>query len=138
MVLSRVGFMNRRSKLNSCHDPQLFHTRSLWQSTEALLISRCVDTGAQEEEGRKVLQDIRGVDDVEEELADIKAACEQAAQVENPWRTILKPSYRPQLVVALTATFFQQWTGINTCAPFLLNPEPRSWHVAACCLSGKR
>ena len=68
----------------------------------------------QVEEGRKVLQDIRGIDDVEEELNDIKSACEQAATVENPWRTILKPAYRPQLVVSLTATFFQQWTGINT------------------------
>lgn len=63
-----------------------------------------------------MLQAIRGVEDVEEELGDIKAACRQAAKVENPWRTILKPAYRPQLVVALTATFFQQWTGINTCA----------------------
>ena len=64
-----------------------------------------------------MLQDIRGVEDVEEELKDIKAACEEAAQVENPWRTILKPAYRPQLVIALTSTFFQQWTGINTCGP---------------------
>ena len=35
-------------------------------------------------------------------------------QVTNPYRTILKPAYRPQLFVACTATLFQQWTGINT------------------------
>ena len=68
----------------------------------------------QEAEGRAILQKIRDVDDVDEELDDIKTACEQSNSVKNPWRTILKPAYRPQLVIALTCTFFQQWTGINT------------------------
>lgn len=67
-----------------------------------------------ESEGRKVLQDIRGVENVDEEFNDICSACKQANLVTNPWRTILKPAYRPQLVIALTATLFQQWTGINT------------------------
>lgn len=57
---------------------------------------------------RQVLRDIRGVDNVEEEFNDIKAACERARLVTNPWRTILKPSYAPQLFVAITATLFQQ------------------------------
>ena len=35
-------------------------------------------------------------------------------QVTNPYRTILKPAYRPQLYVACTATLFQQLTGINS------------------------
>ena len=55
-----------------------------------------------------MLRDIRGVDNVEEEFNDIKAACERAALVVNPWRTIFKPSYAPQLFVAITATLFQQ------------------------------
>jgi len=55
-----------------------------------------------------VLRDIRGVDNVEEEFSDIKAAVEKARLVVNPWRTILKPSYAPQLFVAITATLFQQ------------------------------
>ncbi|KAK9904668.1 hypothetical protein WJX75_000080 [Coccomyxa subellipsoidea] len=67
-----------------------------------------------EDQGKQVLRDIRGVDNVEEEFQDIKAACERAALVVNPWRTIFKPSYAPQLFVAITATLFQQWTGINT------------------------
>ena len=56
----------------------------------------------------QVLRDIRGVDNVEEEFNDIKAAVERARLVVNPWRTILKPSYAPQLFVAITATLFQQ------------------------------
>ena len=56
----------------------------------------------------QVLRDIRGVDNVEEEFNDIKAAVERARLVVNPWKTILKPSYAPQLFVAITATLFQQ------------------------------
>ncbi len=56
----------------------------------------------------QVLQRIRGVQDVDDEFADIKAACVQANAVTNPWREILKRKSRPQLFVALTATFFQQ------------------------------
>jgi len=48
------------------------------------------------------------VDNVEEEFQDIKAACQRAALVINPWRTIFRPSYAPQLFVAITATLFQQ------------------------------
>lgn len=66
------------------------------------------------EQGRKVLQDIRGTLDVEEEFNDICVACEVANKVQNPWKTILSRKYRPQLVLAAASTFFQQWTGINT------------------------
>ena len=45
---------------------------------------------------------------MEEEFKDIKAACERAKLVINPWKTILKPSYAPQLFVAITSTLFQQ------------------------------
>ena len=50
------------------------------------------------------------MDNVEEEFNDIKAAVERARLVVNPWKTILKPSYRPQLFIAITATLFQQVT----------------------------
>lgn len=63
-----------------------------------------------------MLQDIRGIENVDEEFNDIREACEKANLVVNPWRNLLRPAYRPQLVIALTATLFQQWTGINTCA----------------------
>jgi hypothetical protein len=56
----------------------------------------------------QVLRDIRGTENVEEEFNDIREACERAKLVINPWRTILKPSYAPQLFVAITATLFQQ------------------------------
>lgn len=56
----------------------------------------------------QVLQQIRGSEDVEYEFDDIRAACIQANKVTNPWREILKRESRPQLFVALTATFFQQ------------------------------
>ena len=58
-----------------------------------------------------MLRDIRGVDDVEEEFGDIRAACTKAALITNPWRTICRPAYAPQLFIAITATLFQQWTG---------------------------
>ena len=51
---------------------------------------------------------------MDEELEDIKAACRESNKVTNPWAEILKRQNRPQLFAALTATFFQQWTGINT------------------------
>ena len=69
-----------------------------------------------------MLKDIRGVEDVDEEFNDICAACKQANLVVNPWRNLLRPAYRPQLVISLTATLFQQWTGINTYA----RPRPQS------------
>jgi len=42
------------------------------------------------------------------DLANFEIGILQANLVRNPWRTILKPAYRPQLVIALTATLFQQ------------------------------
>ena len=39
---------------------------------------------------------------MEEEFNDIKAAVERARLVVNPWKTILKPSYAPQLFIAIT------------------------------------
>lgn len=62
---------------------------------------------------------------MDEELEDIKAACRESNKVTNPWAEILKRQNRPQLFAALTATFFQQWTGINTVI----------FYGARCCIS---
>ena len=53
--------------------------------------------------------------------------------MQNPYRTILQPAYRPQLFVAITATFFQQWTGINTIV-FCATPLPPPRDGSATCM----
>ena len=62
---------------------------------------------------------------MEEEFSDIKAAVERARLVVNPWRTILKPSYAPQLFIAITATLFQQVThALHAAHTVRVLPEP--------------
>ncbi|KAL3583980.1 hypothetical protein D5086_015041 [Populus alba] len=56
---------------------------------------------------------IRGADNVEAEFQDLVDASEAAKKVENPWKNILQPRYRPQLVICALIPFFQQITGIN-------------------------
>ncbi|VFQ89553.1 unnamed protein product [Cuscuta campestris] len=65
------------------------------------------------EEAREKLRRIRGVDNVEEEFADLVAASEASSLIENPWRNLLQRKYRPQLTMAVLIPFFQQLTGIN-------------------------
>jgi MFS family permease len=65
------------------------------------------------EKARTMLQKIRGTDDVNEEFQDLVDASEAAKRVEHPWRNILQPRYRPQLVMCILIPFFQQITGIN-------------------------
>ncbi|POO03528.1 Sugar/inositol transporter [Trema orientale] len=65
------------------------------------------------EKARKMLQRIRGTDNVDEEFQDLLEASEAAKKVEHPWRNILQPRYRPQLVICSFIPFFQQLTGIN-------------------------
>ncbi|XP_013616872.1 PREDICTED: sugar transport protein 4-like [Brassica oleracea var. oleracea] len=40
-------------------------------------------------------------------------ACEESKQVKHPWKNILLPRYRPQLIITCFIPFFQQLTGIN-------------------------
>lgn len=61
----------------------------------------------------KLLQKIRGVDDVTEELEDIIKASDASKAAKHPFKRILEPRYRPQLVMAILIPFFQQVTGIN-------------------------
>ncbi|XP_015874464.3 sugar transport protein 10 [Ziziphus jujuba] len=65
------------------------------------------------EKAKRMLQKIRGTNDVDEELRDLMEASEASKKVQHPWRNILKPKYRPQLVICSLIPFFQQLTGIN-------------------------
>jgi MFS transporter, SP family, sugar:H+ symporter len=65
------------------------------------------------EDARAVLVKIRGTEEVQEEYEDMVAASEEAQAVDDPWRNILEPKYRPQLTMAVLIPAFQQLTGIN-------------------------
>ncbi|XP_039138184.1 sugar transport protein MST6-like [Dioscorea cayenensis subsp. rotundata] len=65
------------------------------------------------DEARRMLEKIRGTTEVEEELQDLVEASETVMAIENPWKNILQPHYRPQLMVAIFIPMFQQLTGIN-------------------------
>lgn len=60
-----------------------------------------------------MLQKIRGVTDVQEELDDLIKANAISKTIKDPFKTILERKYRPQLVMAIIIPFFQQVTGIN-------------------------
>ncbi|XP_022958540.1 sugar carrier protein C-like [Cucurbita moschata] len=65
------------------------------------------------DEAKELLKKVRGVDDVDTELADLVAARDASKQVKNQWSALLKRKYRPQLAMAIAIPFFQQLTGIN-------------------------
>jgi sugar porter (SP) family MFS transporter len=64
-------------------------------------------------EGERVLQRIRGTSDVTIELEDIVDAVNVSRTVVNPWGTIFRRRYWPQLVISILIPTFQQWVGIN-------------------------
>ncbi|KAG9452262.1 hypothetical protein H6P81_005166 [Aristolochia fimbriata] len=66
-----------------------------------------------EHEALKMLQKVRGMEDVRAEFEDLIKANEVAKTVKNPFRNIIRRRYRPQLVMAIAIPFFQQVTGIN-------------------------
>ncbi|KAL7239944.1 hypothetical protein ACSBR2_005748 [Camellia fascicularis] len=67
------------------------------------------------EEGRKVLEKVRGTKNVDAEFADLVDASEAARAIKNPFRNLLKRKNRPQLVIgALGIPAFQQLTGNNS------------------------
>ncbi|KAF3447448.1 hypothetical protein FNV43_RR12634 [Rhamnella rubrinervis] len=65
------------------------------------------------DKAKTMLQKIRGTDDVHEEFQDLVDAGEAAKKVKSPWRNIIQPKYRPELVLCVLIPFFQQFTGIN-------------------------
>ncbi|KAF6258859.1 sugar carrier protein A [Scenedesmus sp. NREL 46B-D3] len=86
----------------------LFFGSMLLPDTPNSLVQR-----GQQEEGRRVLRKIRGTDDVAAEFDDIVEAVRVSAAVSNPWRTITRRRYWPQLVISVLVPIFQQLTGIN-------------------------
>ncbi|KAE9607563.1 putative major facilitator, sugar transporter, major facilitator superfamily [Lupinus albus] len=67
------------------------------------------------EEARRVLERVRGTKNVEAEYLDLVDASEEAQAVKDPFRTLFKRKYRPQLVIgALGIPAFQQLTGNNS------------------------
>ncbi|KAJ8617525.1 hypothetical protein MRB53_013711 [Persea americana] len=65
-------------------------------------------------EGRIVLERIRGTRDVDAEFQDMIEASELANSIKHPFRNILEPRNRPQLVMAIFMPMFQILTGINS------------------------
>ncbi|XP_031486114.1 sugar transport protein MST6-like [Nymphaea colorata] len=65
------------------------------------------------EKAKAMLQKIRGVTNVDDELQDLVDASEASKQVKHPWANILEKKYRPQLVMSIAIPLFQQFTGIN-------------------------
>ncbi|KAJ8759310.1 hypothetical protein K2173_006830 [Erythroxylum novogranatense] len=65
------------------------------------------------EQARNMLVKIRGTNDVDDEFQDLVDASVAAKQVRNPWKTLLKKQYRPQLMITFFIPMFQQLTGMN-------------------------
>lgn len=65
------------------------------------------------DEGKAVLKKIRGTDNVEPEYLELVEASRIAKEVKHPFRNLLLHKNRPQLIIAVSLQFFQQFTGIN-------------------------
>ncbi|EYU20201.1 hypothetical protein ABFS82_06G049900 [Erythranthe guttata] len=68
------------------------------------------------EKAKKMLQKIRGTENVEMELDDLIKASENSKIAKNPYGKIAGRNYRPQFVMSIAIPFFQQVTGINVIA----------------------
>ncbi|KAI3524643.1 hypothetical protein L1887_03305 [Cichorium endivia] len=67
------------------------------------------------EEGRKVLERVRGTKNIEAEFQDLVEASEAAKAIKHPFRNLLERKNRPQLIIgALGIPAFQQLTGMNS------------------------
>lgn len=66
------------------------------------------------EKGRRILEKIRGTQEVDAEFQDIVDASELANSIEHPFRKILERRNRPQLVMAIFMPAFQILNGINS------------------------
>ncbi|GAB4823874.1 hypothetical protein N2152v2_010920 [Parachlorella kessleri] len=67
------------------------------------------------DQGRRILEKLRGTSHVEAEFADIVAAVEIARPItmRQSWRSLFTRRYMPQLLTSFVIQFFQQFTGIN-------------------------
>ncbi|KAH7851626.1 hypothetical protein Vadar_014446 [Vaccinium darrowii] len=67
------------------------------------------------DEGRRVLERVRGTKNVDAEFADLVDASTAAQAIKHPFRNLLKRKNRPQLIIgALGIPAFQQLTGNNS------------------------
>ncbi|KAF6164189.1 hypothetical protein GIB67_010159 [Kingdonia uniflora] len=67
------------------------------------------------DEGRKVLEKVRGTKNVDAEFADLLDASEAARAITHPFNNLLERKNRPQLIIgALGIPAFQQLTGMNS------------------------
>lgn len=66
------------------------------------------------DEGRRILEKIRGTANVDAEFQDMVEASELANSIKHPFRNILERKNRPQLVMAIFMPTFQILTGINS------------------------
>lgn len=68
------------------------------------------------EEGRKILEKVRGTTNVDAEFADLVDASNEARAIQHPFRNLFcRRKNRPQLIIgALGIPMFQQLTGMNS------------------------
>ncbi|XP_021741457.1 sugar transport protein 14-like [Chenopodium quinoa] len=67
------------------------------------------------DEGRKVLEKVRGTTSVDAEFADLVDASDAARAIKHPFRNLLQRKNRPQLIIgAIALPAFQQLTGMNS------------------------
>ncbi|KAJ8483580.1 hypothetical protein OPV22_016065 [Ensete ventricosum] len=67
------------------------------------------------DQARLILEKVRGTKQVDAEFEDLKEASQAARAVKHPFRNLLKPKNRPQLVIgALGIPAFQQLSGMNS------------------------
>ncbi|KAI3458330.1 hypothetical protein Pfo_014993 [Paulownia fortunei] len=72
-----------------------------------------IQHGDDHDKTKKMLQKIRGTDDVQDELDDLIQASYASKAIKHPFKNLLQRKYRPQLVMSVAIPFFQQITGIN-------------------------
>ncbi|XP_050223322.1 hexose carrier protein HEX6 isoform X2 [Mercurialis annua] len=75
-----------------------------------------IQRGKDHKKAKRMLQRVRGTNDVQAELDDLIQASIISRTVEHPFKNIMRRKYRPQLVMAIAIPFFQQVTGINVIA----------------------
>ncbi|KAI3458333.1 hypothetical protein Pfo_014996 [Paulownia fortunei] len=80
-----------------------------------------IQQGHDEAKAKRMLQKIRGTDDVEAEFDDLIAASNAAKTIKHPFKKILQRKYRPQLVMSIAIPFFQQVTGITVISASLMS-----------------
>ncbi|KAI3754451.1 hypothetical protein L1987_54235 [Smallanthus sonchifolius] len=101
-----IGFVIRTSRCTSIFNDSWRYSAS--RNTKQLNRTRIKG------KGRKVLERIRGTQNVDAEFEDMIDVSELANAVKHPFRNILKKRNRPQLVMAICMPMFQILTGINS------------------------